>query len=133
MWDILIPSRRRIYVANFLEEEDNMILRMKTIIYICRFTCASWLPHLRTSGSELGWYLVLEIVFSVDMVLGAPVGYPLGFSINMFLGLALENSFGPWEGYFGYSLTWQTVCLYDWHCRRIFGWLITGTSACIPT
>ena len=31
------------------------------------------------------------------MVLGAPVGYPLGYYINMLLGLELCNFFGIWE------------------------------------
>ena len=31
--------------------------------------------------------------------MGSPVGYTLGYSINMLLGLALENSFRSWEGY----------------------------------
>ena len=29
----------------------------------------------------------------------ASVGYPLGDSIDMILGLTLDNYFGPWEGY----------------------------------
>ena len=33
------------------------------------------------------------------MVMVAPVGYPLGYSINMLLGLVLFNSFDTWEGY----------------------------------
>ena len=32
-------------------------------------------------------------------MLRVSVGYPLGYSINMFLGLALGNYFGPLEGY----------------------------------
>ena len=32
--------------------------------------------------------------FSVVMIMGSPVGYPLEDSIIMFLGLALENYFG---------------------------------------
>ena len=31
------------------------------------------------------------------MVLGAPVGYPVGFSISIFLRLALDIPFGAWE------------------------------------
>ena len=39
------------------------------------------------------------------MVLKSPVGYPLGYSINMLILLALVNSFGTWEVYlFGVSL-----------------------------
>ena len=33
-------------------------------------------------------------------MLVAPVRSPLGYSTNMFLGLALGNSFGTWEGNF---------------------------------
>ena len=33
------------------------------------------------------------------MVLGTPIGYPLGNSIRMLLGLVLGTSFGTWEGY----------------------------------
>ena len=39
-----------------------------------------------------------ELGFSVDMVLGAPVGTSLGYSINMLLGLILYNYFGTWKG-----------------------------------
>ena len=53
---------------------------------------------MRTSGFDIGWSLVFEIVFSVEMVLIAPVGYPLGYSINIFLGLVIDNYFGTWEG-----------------------------------
>ena len=52
---------------------------------------------MRTSGSEIVWALGFELGSSVDMVLLAPVGSPLGYSINMLLGLALENYFGTWE------------------------------------
>ena len=40
-----------------------------------------------------------ELGCSVDMVLGAPVEYPLEYYINMLLGLALENYFRTWERY----------------------------------
>ena len=43
--------------------------------------------------------MVFEIGFSVDMMVGALVGSPLGYSINMLLVLALFNYFGTWEGY----------------------------------
>ena len=33
------------------------------------------------------------------MVLGASIGSPLVYSINMLLGLSLFNSFDTWEGY----------------------------------
>ena len=74
-----------------------MIQRMKSIIYLCRLTCDSCLPLLRTSGSEIVWALGFELGSSVDMVLLAPVGSPLGYSINMLLGLALANYFVTWE------------------------------------
>ena len=69
---------------------------MNIIIFIFRLMCASWLPPLRASMSELGWALGFKLGFSVCVVLGAPVGYPFGYSINMFLGLALDNYFGIW-------------------------------------
>ena len=56
-----------------------MTLTMKVIIYLCRLTCDSWINHLRTSGSELGWDMRFELVFSFEMMLGAPVGSPLGY------------------------------------------------------
>ena len=31
------------------------------------------------------------------MVMGAHLGYPIGYSINMLLGLELGNYFGTWE------------------------------------
>ena len=68
-----------------------MILRMKISKYLVRLTCASWLSRLRTSGSEIGWYMGFKLEFTVGMVLGSPSGYPLGYSTNMFLGLSLEN------------------------------------------
>ena len=42
---------------------------------------------LRASRSELGWVLGFELGLSVGMVLVAHVVSPLGYSINMFLGL----------------------------------------------
>ena len=66
---------------------------MKSIRYLFRLTCDSWILCLRTSGSELGWALVFELGFSVGMVLGEPVEYILGYSINMLLVLALDNYF----------------------------------------
>ena len=71
---------------------------MESVRYIFRLTCAYWITHLRTPGSELRWYLAFELDFLVDMVIVAPVGYPLGYSINMLLGLALCNWFGTQEG-----------------------------------
>ena len=72
---------------------------MNSIRFLCRLMCASWLPCLRISGSELDWDLVFELGLPVDMVLGSPDGYTLVYSINMFILLALRNSFGAWEGY----------------------------------
>ena len=74
-----------------------MILRIKSIIYICRLNCVSLLPHLRTSGSDIGWSLVFEFGFRVGMVMRAHLGYPIGYSINMLLGLEIGNYFGAWE------------------------------------
>ena len=51
-----------------------------------------------TSGSDILWNLGFELVFSGDMVLVAPIGSPLGYSINILLGLVIENSFDIWEG-----------------------------------
>ena len=90
MWYVLRLPRRCIHVALCLEDKEEMIWRMKIIRYICRVTCSSWIPRLRTSGSNIGWDLGFELGFSVDIVLGAPVGSQLGYSINIFLGLALE-------------------------------------------
>ena len=81
---------------------------MKSIRHIFIINCASWIPRLRNSGSELGWALGSEFGFSVDIVMGAPVGSPLGYSINTLLGLELCNYFGTWEGFylsFSVSLT----------------------------
>ena len=52
-----------------------------------------------TSESELGCNMGFGIVFTVGIVLGAPVGSPLGYKINTFLGLALVNYFGTRKGY----------------------------------
>ena len=70
---------------------------MKSIRYIFRTTCASFLPCLIISGSGLGWDMCFDIILSVVMVIGIPIGYPLGYSINMLLGLELDNYFGTWE------------------------------------
>ena len=55
-------------------------------------------PSLANIWSELAWTIGFELRFSVDMGLVAPVGYSLGYSINMLLGLALCNYFGTWKG-----------------------------------
>ena len=77
MWYILVLPRWCIPVDLCLEYEDKMILRMGIIRYICRLNCASFLPRLRKSGSELGWDLDFKLGFSVGMVLGSRVEYPL--------------------------------------------------------
>ena len=82
-----------ICVNLFLEDENEIILRMKSIIYLCRITCDSYVPRLRTSGSEIDWDMGFELVFSVEMVMGSPVGSPFGYYINMLLGLEIENYF----------------------------------------
>ena len=80
-------------------------MRDKSIIFICRLNCASWLPSLRESGSENVWVLGSELGLSVAMVLGAPVGSPIIYSITMLIGLAHGNLFGTWEGpLVGFSL-----------------------------
>ena len=89
MWYILRLPCRRICVDLWLEDKDEMIWMMKIIRYIFRLTCDFWFLHLKTSGSELVWALVFELVFSEDMVLGAPVVSPLGYSINVLLILSL--------------------------------------------
>ena len=96
MWDIIRLAHWRIPVALFLEEKDDMIQRMKSIRFICKLTCASWLPRLRSSGSEFDFDLKFGPVLSVDMVLGAHVVYPLEYSIRKLIALALGNSFGTW-------------------------------------
>ena len=58
----------------------------------------------------LAW-MVFELGLPVCMVLGAPVVYPLGYSMNMLPGLALDNCFGTREEYLvGFSLG-TLVCL----------------------
>ena len=109
-----------------------MILNMNINISIFILTCASWLPRLIIYGSELVWDVGFDLGLSVVMVLGAPIGYPRGYSINILIGLALFNYFFV-VSIFGCSLTWNTGCLDDWHWRSIFGWIIIGTSTWIPT
>ena len=76
-----------------------MIWRIKSIIYIYILTCASFLPFLGASGYDLWRALGFEPVLTVGMLMGAHVGYPLGYSIKILVGLALVNSFGTWELY----------------------------------
>ena len=133
MWDILRLPCQLIRVALCLEEEDEMILRMNSIIFIFVLTNTSWIPHLISYVYEHGWNLGFELVIPVSMVLVAPFGSPLGYSINIFIGLVLGNSFGTLGRIFGSSFTWRTSWLGYWHCRMIFGWVFTGTSTWIPT
>ena len=72
---------------------------MKRIRYISRLTCASFLTRLRKSGSDTAWVMGFNLGFSVDTVMGAPIGSPLGYYINMLLGLELCNYFVTREGY----------------------------------
>ena len=99
VWDILRLPCRRVCVALCLEEEDKMIRRSKSILFLCILTCASWTTRLRISGSELGWDMGFELGLSVGMVLGAPVGFPLVYQIKIFFGLEPGNFFGTWEVY----------------------------------
>ena len=71
---------------------------MKIIKYICRISLASWIPRLITSEYELGSSLGFELGLLFYMMLVAPIGSPLGYSINMLLELALCNYFGTWGG-----------------------------------
>ena len=73
-------------------------MKNKIIGYLCRLTCDSWITNLRTYVSDLGWAQGFELCFPVVLVLGEPVGYLLGYSINMFFGLVLSNSSGTLEG-----------------------------------
>ena len=45
-------------------------------------------------GSELGWSLVFLRRLLVGMVLGALIGYPLVYSINILLRFERVNSLG---------------------------------------
>ena len=61
MCDILRPSHWHVRVALCIEEEENIIRRMNSIVFIFRLTCDSWIPPLRASGSDLGWDLGFEL------------------------------------------------------------------------
>ena len=52
---------------------------------------------MRASESELGWDLGFDLGFSVSLVMGAPVVSPLGYLIDILLGLALYHYFSTWE------------------------------------
>ena len=94
MCDIRRLPHWRVCVDLFLEEEDDMILIMNIITFICRIDCDSWIPNSRESGYDLEWAMVFEPGYSIVMVLLSPVGYPLEYSIKMLLGLALGIYFG---------------------------------------
>ena len=64
---------------------DKMIFRIKIIIIPCILTCASCNPNFRASGYGLECTTCFKIGWSVVMVLGEPVGYPLEGSIKFFL------------------------------------------------
>ena len=86
---------------------------MKSIGYIFRVTCASWIPQLRTYGYDIGWDMGFEFVFSVDIVLGETVGSPLVYSINMLLGLVIFNYFCTWGIYLlGVSLGIMAIFIF---------------------
>ena len=97
MWYILILPHWRVHVALCLEKEKNILWINNSIVFVCIINCACWLPRLRASVYDLGWALGFEPGFSFGMVMVAPVWYPLGYSINIFIGLKLVNSFVTWE------------------------------------
>ena len=63
MWDIIRLPHRLVCADICLEDEEKMIQRMKSIIYLCILTCDSCLTKFRTSGSEIGWTLGFELGF----------------------------------------------------------------------
>ena len=69
-----------------LEDISEMILRITMNRFLCRITCTSWIPRLRTSGSDIGWDMGFELILLVGMVRVAPIGSPLVYSITMLLG-----------------------------------------------
>ena len=69
-----------------------MILRMNIITIPLRLTFDSWIPRLKSYGSELGWDLGFKVGWSVDMVMVAPVRYPLvGSILDCHLVITLEH------------------------------------------
>ena len=78
----------------------------RKLLYIfCRIFCASCIPHLRTSRSDIGWALGFDLGFTFGIFMGAPVGYLLKCSMIMLLVFTLGNYFGTWEGCLvGFSL-----------------------------
>ena len=93
-----------------------MIWRMHSIRFLCRITYASWILHLRASGSELVWTMTFDMGVYNSMVLGAPSGYPLEDSISMLLGLAFGNSFG---GVFR-KIVWQQLSFWGVYTTYIY-------------
>ena len=87
--DIIRLHCWRFHVDLYFEEKINIIQRMESIGYILRLTCVSWLPHLRSSGSEIFCDQGYKLGLSVGMVLRASVGYLLRYYINVLLGLEL--------------------------------------------
>ena len=92
MWYILILPCWCFRVDLCLEEEYEMILRIKIIRFPFIITCASCLHRLIASGYKLGWAMVFELVLSVVIVMVEPVVYPLGHSMSIFLGLTLGKN-----------------------------------------
>ena len=83
----------------FCKEKNDMIQSMNSILIPHRITCVSWLPHLRSSGSEIFCDQGYKLGLSVGMVLREHVGSPLVESTAIFLGLEIFNCFSTWEGY----------------------------------
>ena len=57
MWDIIRIPHQYVRVALCFEDEDEMILNINNIIFLCRLTCDSWLPLLRASEYEFVGYM----------------------------------------------------------------------------
>ena len=121
MWDIFRIPRWRVCKDICLEDKDEMIWRMRIIRYIWILPCFSWLPSLIPYGSEREWALGFELGFSVDMVLVAPVGSPLGYSTDIFPGLVIDNYFGTGEVSLGVL---SLVTLARWVVETVEGYLV---------
>ena len=104
-WDNLRLHHWHIHIDLCLEEKYKMKWRIETIRYLYRLTCASWIPCLGNLGLILDGIWALNIDLFVNMVMVAHVGYPLGFYINMLIGLSLCNFFVTWE----VSLVWFSL------------------------
>ena len=109
-----------------------MIWKINSIIFICILFCASWVPCLRSSGSEIVWSLGFELVLPVGRVMGAPFYLHFGIQSTCWLAWCLKFLWHMVR-IFCWSFTWHTGWLDYWHFRRIFCWFVTGTSTCIPT